>query len=71
MSGLCDNCGKEYFISCHDCMHILTMLYHMAKKLLAILPATGVFIEVREILLSLKHFYEDKVLASSVKPKEG
>lgn len=70
MSGLCDNCGKEYFVSCHDCMHILTQLYHTVKKCLVLLPATEQYQEVREEHLALKHFYEDKVLANSVKAKE-
>ncbi len=71
MSGLCDKCGEEYFVSCHDCMHILTMLFHTSKKALALLPATEQFEEVRGAHLSIKRFYEDKVLACSVKPKEG
>lgn len=70
MSGLCDKCGKEYFVSCHDCLHILSMLYHTSKKLLVLIPCTENYSEARVELLSLKHFYEDKILANSIKPKE-
>lgn len=69
MAGLCDKCGQEYFASCHDCLHILSMLFMSSKKLLVLLPATGEYKEEREILISLKNFYELKVL-NSVKPKE-
>lgn len=71
MAGLCDKCGHEYFVSCHDCMHILTMLFQSARKTLAVLPATEQNEEVRKELLALKRFYEDKILAHSIKPKEA
>ncbi len=67
MSGLCDKCGKEYFVSCHDCYHRLSMVYHSCKKLLVLL--TDEYPEERAELLSLKHFYEDKVIANQ--SKEG
>ena len=62
MGGLCDKCGKEYFVSCHDCYHRLAMVYHTCKKLLVLL--TDEHEEEREHLLSLKRFYEDKVIAA-------
>ncbi len=68
MGGLCDKCGKEYFVSCHDCLHRLTMVYHSCKKLLVLL--TNEYAEEREELLSLKRFYEDKVLSTASKQKE-
>ena len=70
MSGLCDKCGAEYFVSCHDCLHVLTMLFHTARKALVILPANDSHEEVREALVSLVRFYEDKVTACSIKAKE-
>lgn len=63
MSGLCDNCGKEYFVSCHDCLHRLTMVYHSCKRLLVLLPVK--FEEERKELLSMKNFYEEKILATT------
>lgn len=71
MAGLCDNCGKEYFVSCHDCMHILTMLFVTARKSLVIIPANDKHEEVRAALVSLVKFYEDKILACSIKQKEA
>ena len=68
MSGLCDKCGKEYFVSCHDCLHILTMLYHSCKRLLILLPTN--YTDERNELLSMKNFYEQKILATSEKTKE-
>ena len=70
MAGLCDNCGKEYFVSCHDCMHILTMLYLTLKKVMVLIPAHGPFGEAREHIRSFFDFYEKKVIANSVTAKE-
>jgi hypothetical protein len=69
--GLCDKCGKDYFVSCHDCLHILTMLFHTARKTLILLPATEKYNETRELLLSFTKFYTDKIVACSTKEKEN
>ena len=69
MGGLCDKCGKEYFVSCHDCYHKLNMVYHTCKKLLVLL--TDEYIEEREHLLSLKKFYEEKIIDASNKREEA
>lgn len=65
MGGICDKCGQEYFVSCHDCYHKLAMVYHACKKLLIVL--NNDYEEERAELLSLKRFYEDKILASQKK----
>ena len=52
-------------------MHILTMLFHTQRKALIMLPAKDEFKEVRENMISFLKFYEDKIVACSVKPKEG
>jgi len=62
VSGLCDKCGKEYFVSCHDCYHRLAMVYHSCKRLLVLLSSE--YDEERAELLSMKKFYEEKILSA-------
>lgn len=69
MGGLCDKCGKEYFVSCHDCLHRLAMVYHSCKKLLVLL--TSEYEEERAELLALKRFYEEKILATTKEEQNG
>lgn len=59
---LCDECGKEYFSSCHECIHTGALLVTSINELLGKLPVSELFQDVRRRLSNMKEFNERRFI---------
>lgn len=59
---LCDECGRQYFSSCHECIHASSLVVGEINRILGKMPLTKEFAELRRKLEKFREFSERKFM---------